>query len=167
MIGGPYNGPYTDDPRDPRNFNSPSYSYYNSNPNYPGGTDPNNPASPYYNPDYVHVPDHFGGPYNGYYSDNPRDPRNFNAPGYTSMWDPNNPSGGGNYNLNYVWIPDLVGGPYNAYYSEKPYWFPSGDSMNRVYYRDGRSFNHPNYVASEDQNNPGNPYYNLNYIFPF
>jgi hypothetical protein len=98
LVGGPHNGKYTLAKRDPRNWTTPKYNQFQ---------DPNNPDANNrpYDPDYVWVPDLFGGPFNWFYSDRPhwypenstesqwRDPRNFNHPDYNPEYDPNNPNG--------------------------------------------------------------------------
>jgi hypothetical protein len=145
LIGGPWNGYYTLNDDDPRNFNGPRFKVER---------DTNNPDNFIYDPTYNYVDqlkEKIGGPYNGPYTDDPYDPRNFASPNYWENGDPNNPT---SYapDPKYIWFAKLreyIGGPFNAPYTHHPY--------------DPRNFESPYYYIDQDPNNPANPNYDPNY----
>lgn len=142
FTGGPFNGLYTHNDNDPRNFESPRYNI---------DRDPNNPDNiSSYDLQYSYASqpiERIGGPFNGPYTLEVDDQRNFNAENYYADSDPNNPNGW-SYDPKYIitapW-PELFGGPFNNYYTLYPY--------------DPRNWNSPSYYPPFDPNDPSSSRY--------
>jgi hypothetical protein len=145
LIGGPFNGYYTLNEDDPRNFYGPRFKIER---------DTNNPENFIYDPTYNYVDqleEQIGGPFNGPFTNALYDPRNFNSLNYWQDGDPNNPN---SYapDPKYIWfaiLREYIGGPFNGPYTHHPY--------------DPRNFESTYYYQDQDPNNPTGMYYDPNF----